>query len=538
MTDGRPLCELDLRSAQWAAPAQDPNVRMLLCSSEPLPCVILRATPRRRVLQTLTAPPLLIKQYFSAGGLQRMKSALRGDAAEREWRALRGAAERLLPVPRPLALGFLPDASLLVTEFITSAQALDELLRAAIEPARRRRIVRAAALLLRALHDAGYFQRDLHFGNLLGRENEERIELWLIDLQRVEIDPWRPRAKRWRDLAALHGGAAGSAADRLRFFKTYLSTDPEACRNARELALRLDGAGRRHRFRLWRSRRKRCCAENREFFAVRAGSLSGFARRSWWNAALKAALATPGGIPADAFVVKDSQTTKVASTMIGPQKLFIKRYNFQSAGYALKNLFRSCRAKRGWLAGNDCCARGVEVALPVAYLERRRWRVLQESVIVTAAIEGEELSRLLGRGALPLARRRALLGELARWLRRLHDRGLVARDLKGENIIAVSCGSARYRFYLVDFDGISRVMPRPQMRAKNLSRLARAISAGAPLNATDRLRLAHEYSGRAGGAERRKLYRRITSLSGEARAAFLPCPRRRKRSTGRAAFWI
>ena len=511
MADDRPVCELDLRSAVWKVPAEDPHARPLLAS--PVSCEILRVTPRRRVLKTSTAPALLIKQYFSGGLVQRAKNFLRGAPAEREWRALCGAAERGLPVPKPLALGALPGATLLVTEFIAPARTLDDLLRAPLGAARKMHILRAAALLLRAMHDAGYFQRDLHFGNLLVRNGDGALRLWLLDLQRVDVDPRRPRSKRWRDLAALHGGAAASLAERLRFLKTYLSAPPLLCRDERRLARRLDRAGRRLRLQLWRSRRKRCCADNWEFRPVRVGSLSGFARRSSWNAQLERVFAAPGGIPAGAVVLKDSRTTTVASMVIDAQKLFIKRYNFRGAGYALKNVFRSARAKRGWRAANDCHMRGVGAALPVAYLERRRWRVLQESFIVTAAVEGEELSHLLARGAARLRVRRELLGQLARWLRRLHERGLAPRDLKGENIIATRLGGSAYRFSLVDFDGIASVAPGRRARAKHLARLARSWPADAPMAATDRLHLVREYLGPATTAARRKLYRAVSRVA-------------------------
>ena len=510
MIDARRFCALDLRDAVWNCAVESP-VRALLAQREPVLCEILRVTARRRVLKTSTTPPLLIKQYFPGSSLQWAQNFPRRNPGEREWRAFHAARERGLPVPQPLALGIHAGATLFVTEFIAGACTLDELLCERPEPRQKMRVLHAAALLLRRMHDAGCFQRDLHFGNLLAREDQQDYQLWLIDLQRIDVDPIRRDGKRWRDLADLHAGSAGRAAERLRFLKSYLSVRPPLRPKERQLVVRLNQIGRRRRFRLWRSRRKRCCADNWEFCAVQAGSLSGFARRSLWSAGLQALLSAPERLAANTVIVKNSRTTMVACSVIEGRKLFIKRYNYKSAGYALKNLLRSSRAKRGWRLANDCFMRGVDAAVPIAYLERRRRRVLHESFIVTAAVAGTELSDLIRRAAGDLRLKRELLDQLSRWLRRVHERGLVPRDLKGENIIASQAHGGAYRLSLIDFDGISSGPPRWRARVRNLARLARAWPPKTPLTATDRWRLVVGYLGAASRAKRRKLYRALTA---------------------------
>lgn len=261
------------------------------------------------------------------------------------------------------------------------------------------------------------------------------------------------------------------------------------------------------------SRPRECLADNRKFTAVRVGPWRGFARRSHWSAAFAHAFAEPCRLLEGAEIVKDSPTTTVGRAAVAGHEIFIKRYNYQGAAYAIKDFFRSSRAKRGWQAANHCHAMGIDVALPVAYLERRRWRVLRESYVVTAAVPGEELSRLLARRGADTGFKRALIGQLARQLRFMHDRGIGPRDLKGANIIVEESGPERYKFSIVDFDGIFNGPITGRMRAKNLARLVRAAAVNVPITAADRLRFVKDYLGEGPTLRRRRLYRAVTKIA-------------------------
>lgn len=254
---------------------------------------------------------------------------------------------------------------------------------------------------------------------------------------------------------------------------------------------------------------------SRKFIALGVGPWRGFARRSHWSAEFERAFAEPRRLLEAAEIIKDSQTTTVGKATVAGQQYFFKRYNYQGVAYAIKDFFRSSRAKRGWQAANICHMRGIDVALPVAYLERRRWRVLRESYVVTAAVPGEELSRLLARcGNTRL--KRGLIGQLARQLRFIHDRGMAPRDLKGANIIAEEDDSGRYKFSIVDFDGIFSGPITWRLRAKNLARLVRAAAVHAPITAADRMRFVKDYLGGGPSLRRRKVYRAVTKIAGRA----------------------
>jgi tRNA A-37 threonylcarbamoyl transferase component Bud32 len=517
MTDEQPSCELDLSGVVWLEFADHADARAVADLPSPVKCRILRHTPRRRVIYVPGAPALLVKQYFHHSPIDLVKAFVRGTPALREWRALREAERRHLPVPKPLALGRRERQSLLVTEFVESAVTLEDFAKAEPAAGMKRRIIREIAMLVRTMHDAGLYQRDLHLGNLLLRQRDSNREYFLLDLQRIDVDPFYGLAKRWRDLSAFAGGCEYvSRSDRLRFLKSYLSVAPRLRADEARLSAEIERYAQRHRLRMWRSRQKRCLAENREFAEVALGSLRGFIRRSEWCEALKYLLADPPRIFEHAIIVKDSLTTTVGSVVLPDKHVFVKRYNLQGPVYAFKNIFRSSRARRGWKAGNSCVMRGIGVALPLAYFERRRFRILRESYLLTAGLTRNELSQVVARRCGDLRAKRGLIGQLARQLRRMHDRGVAHRDLKAENIIAQDCGGGLYQFFIVDFDGISFGAVSRRVRAKNLARLARAVAKIVPLTSGDRLRFVKNYLGERASPGWREMYRDLLRFEGKA----------------------
>ncbi|HWP59736.1 MAG TPA: lipopolysaccharide kinase InaA family protein [Candidatus Acidoferrales bacterium] len=180
------------------------------------------------------------------------------------------------------------------------------------------------------------------------------------------------------------------------------------------------------------------------------------------------------------------------------RRFYIKRYNYQGLGYAIKDLFRSSRARRTWLAANSLHMRGIFVALPLAYLERRRFGFLLESYILTAAVDGEPLRDILRRYrdfGYPLSEKRTLLGALARVVKRLHESGVACRDLKASNLVVDKSESGSFRFHIVDFDGVYFGRVGWRRRMKNLARLAEEAARYRCFTRADRLRFLVNYLG-------------------------------------------
>jgi tRNA A-37 threonylcarbamoyl transferase component Bud32 len=450
-----------------------------------------------------------------------LKVLLRGTPAGREWKNIHQALQRGLPTAKPLAVGrtprIVPRESVLITELLKEAVPVDVYL---FGPSRshsseRRRAIQEIAALIRRAHDAGFRQRDFHLGNILIRPEPASKEIFLIDFQHADFLTRPTNKTRWRDLAALHGGSTpGSRSDRLRFLHAYLSAPPISV-DLRTLVAQLERRGLRHRYKLWQRRAKRCLAANREFVRIRQSGFRGSARRADWTPELEELLKLPSAGTKKGEIVKDSRTTTVAALQIAGKTIYLKRYNYQGWPYALKDLFRSSRARRVWVAANSCDMRGIAVAPPLAYLERRRFGFLLESHIVTAAVHGEKLSIWLKRHAREFHHKRALIHTLARLLRRMHDRRIQNRDLKSDNLIVQAKDADRFRVFIVDIDGVrtgARVSWR--RRVKNLTRLERGFRGSAAITRTDRLRFLRSYLGPRFGDQWKMFWRGVSRRVG------------------------
>jgi heptose I phosphotransferase len=89
-------------------------------------------------------------------------------------------------------------------------------------------LIKKTALLSRKMHQSGFNHRDFYLCHLLiGTEENNKDELFVVDLHRVDIRKKVP--ERWiiKDLAALNYSAKSkniTRTDKLRFLKYYLST--------------------------------------------------------------------------------------------------------------------------------------------------------------------------------------------------------------------------------------------------------------------------------------------------------------------------
>lgn len=162
--------------------------------------------------------------------------------ARREWEAVAAVRALGIATPEPVLLaeeeGLLPGRSLFASTALADAQPLDVVL-PRVDFRLRRAIGRSAACLVRRLHAADLFHRDLYLCHLY---LDPGGALSLIDLHRVEAR-LKPRT-RWivKDLAALWVSSPRGAVtrtDALRFLRAYVGARPIG-RDGKRLARRIE----------------------------------------------------------------------------------------------------------------------------------------------------------------------------------------------------------------------------------------------------------------------------------------------------------
>ena len=187
---------------------------------------------------------LYLKRYRRPGLWDQWRRILtcRADhsAAWWEWQQVRRLRRVGIPTPTPVAFGEKMGGWREKCSFIVLASAPGESLerwvprnltdgQAAISVDCKRDLVRAMAVQVRTLHQAGFCHRDLYLSHVfVDMADPSTPRLTLIDLQRVFHPRWRKRRWRVKDLASLHFSCplrAVSATDRLRFVLGYLAAD-------------------------------------------------------------------------------------------------------------------------------------------------------------------------------------------------------------------------------------------------------------------------------------------------------------------------
>ena len=145
-------------------------------------------------------------------------------------------------------------------------------------------------------------------------------------------------------------------------------------------------------------------------------------------------------------VLNNSRTTTVKCGTYQGERIFLKRYNFKGLKDTIKNMFRTGRAFKSARAADMLEALGVDTPEVLFACEKRVAGVLLESYIATRGIVAVDLVK-----AVETHGPRDMIA-VARFIRRLHEMGILPVDLKGENLL-IQEGA---RVQVIDLDRLTR----------------------------------------------------------------------------------
>lgn len=153
----------------------------------------------------------------------------------------------------------------------------------------------------------------------------------------------------------------------------------------------------------------------------------------------------------------------------GTADIVIKEFRLQGIN-KLKSLVLPSKAAKAWRGARSLEEAGFETPAPIAFLEKRKGGFVEQSYFVAEHVfGGREIRRLFRESSEETLR--PLLAALAETLFRLHEKGILHRDLSDGNIL-VAEEAGPFRFAFLD---TNRVRRRghigPAARAKNLIRL-------------------------------------------------------------------
>ncbi len=197
---------------------------------------VVRAVPGRSTVRIVlpNQSAIYLKRY-TPGYLSPAKILKRflrwpgsDDEAWHEWQMIHRLQAAGFDVPQPIATGSRRTAGVIVESFlitaeVPSAMPADDYLLELRAPDVRDFILNLADLT-RRFHQAGFIHKDYYLAHILVAHRDNRLRLYLIDLQRAK-GPAQHRP-RWitKDLAAFTYSAIQigvSRANLMRFFKAY-----------------------------------------------------------------------------------------------------------------------------------------------------------------------------------------------------------------------------------------------------------------------------------------------------------------------------
>lgn len=395
--------------------------------------------------QTLSLPQAVIaKVYRYTSSWDRIRYRFLRHRALQEWTALRRFAELGLPTARGVAVAELRAGRTLVgggliVSYLEHTRPLSEVASTIFDdPGRWEegfQLLQDVGRLVRRVHDAGVWHRDLHAGNLLvGRAGE----VFLIDLHTCyflrRLWCWQRLGGLAKLSHSLRNGVPSEALSRLvrAYGVETLGDDP------RDIQLALEQKVERiHRVRV-KSRSRRCFLPSTQFcVSRRSDGVVHHLRRHAVETLEDLWTKEPSG-----QILKRSLHGWVARASIGEVPVCVK-YRHYGWLESVQALFESHRLRRAYGGGHALAVRGIATPEIIALREIRRCGFVREAYLVTAFIENavpldEHLFSAYWRSEVTpeLARAKHRLAEaLGRLVRLLHKGGLYPQDLSPQNVL-------------------------------------------------------------------------------------------------------
>ena len=137
------------------------------------------------------------------------------------------------------------------------------------------------------------------------------------------------------------------------------------------------------------------------------------------------------------------------------KRFYLKIFHDGGPLIGIKDIFRPSKAFRFWRQGVALASAGFNVPETIGAGEVRRFRVVRQSFVLTAKVDGQPLPVFLAdllstREGLTI--KRTGLMKLARLIQRLHRRGFVHGDLIASNLLVAVADSRELSFYFMDND--------------------------------------------------------------------------------------
>jgi len=180
--------------------------------------------------------------------------------------------------------------------------------------------------------------------------------------------------------------------------------------------------------------------------------------------------------------------------------VFVKRYKCRGLMDSVKYFIFTSKASAEWRNIQRFLRKGIQVAVPLAKGEKRRFHCVLDSYLVTEAFTpAVSLNSYLGKQvragdvAGALEKRKTIIKKLALLVGKIHSAGFFYRDLHAGNIVVVEGDKGELQLYPIDLHKAWYLGKVPRrMCIRDLAQLKNSL----PASRTEQVRFLREYAGR------------------------------------------
>ncbi|MEW6026667.1 MAG: lipopolysaccharide kinase InaA family protein [Planctomycetota bacterium] len=375
-------------------------------------------------------------------------------------------------------------------------------------------LLKALGEFIREVHQARFFHKDLHTGNILINPEsltEGAPELYLIDLHRSLVRPHFAQAYGMYNLAQMVYSLSTvlPLTDAYRFVRYYRELDfrksvfRDFVRTVFDMA---DDLRHKH----WQSRNKRCLKDSSAYSRMRIKDKTrwenmfidrGFSRDEVFGLIAqhdKIANQEPGKL------FKHTKNHSISFMRYGSSDVVIKEYRY-SIWNRILSFLGIHPARKEWFSISGLLVRNVRTAQPIALVEKKDlfYTWVNKAYVVAKKIEAEPTNQFLMhkfglriRDKGTLANKIRFIKQFALAVKTIHQKGIFHRDLKANNVLirdALISNLSSFLFYFIDLDRVTfNRETTSEERITNLAQLNAAVAN--VVTRADRLRFYRFYA--------------------------------------------
>lgn len=190
---------------------------------------------------------LFFKQYLYRSPLDFLKHIFRPSRARRAASAATMLARHGLSTPEVVAIGRLKIAGLCIKTFVITrslenAKDLYDCISDIFQgqAMQRRKFFTDLGTTIGTMHNAGIFHGDLRPGNVMARRQDGKWQFYFLDNERTKKFAKLPEKLRLKNLVQINmiPSKQLTAADRMRFYKSYRKAHTAPIQNQKQLAIK------------------------------------------------------------------------------------------------------------------------------------------------------------------------------------------------------------------------------------------------------------------------------------------------------------